>query len=134
MNETDGFFTVDTKTGKALVKASAVTAVVTTPMTNGITGITDPECTLHLQGTYLRSTEKADIVADRWQSATDVANVSQRLWSEWMSSGSSSQLDYEIDLQEDIAEELHRRFGLDKAVTTATAAESCQRSTDNKAL
>lgn len=69
MNETtDGFFMVDTPNGKALVKASAVTAVVSEKTVdannNEITG-----CFLHLQGTYIQSNEKTDNVSNRWQRA-----------------------------------------------------------------
>lgn len=43
-----------------------------------------------------------------------------------LSSGSSAQLDYEMDLQEDIAEEFHRRFGLNKAVRAIIQKERVQ--------
>ena len=43
-----------------------------------------------------------------------------------LSSGSSAQLDYDMDLQEDIVEEFHQRFGLDKAVRAIIQKERVQ--------
>lgn len=56
-----GFFTVTTETGKAVIKASAVTAV--------LENTADNTSSIQLQGTYIGTTEQADTVIERWHAA-----------------------------------------------------------------